>query len=154
MPRQARLNIAGAIYHVITRGIERREIFKDEEDREEFLIRLGEGIKKVECRCYGWALMSNHIHLIIGTGTKSLSELMKRVLTGYAIYFNKKHKRRGYLFQNRYKSILCQEEVYLLELVRYWNAGGQKRIFCCAAGKRNILMNLKNKWGYSKVTLS
>jgi len=119
MPRQARIEIPGAIYHVITRGIERKEIFKDEADREEFLKRLAEGLQKTGSRCYGWSVMPNHFHLIIRTGTKSLSELMRRVLTGYAIYFNKKYRRSGYLFQNRYKSILCQEEVYLLELVRY-----------------------------------
>jgi hypothetical protein len=63
--------------------------------------------------------MPNHFHLLIRTGKSSLSDLMRRLLTGYAIYFNCRHKRSGYLYQNRYKSILCQEDAYLLELVRY-----------------------------------
>jgi biotin operon repressor len=63
--------------------------------------------------------MPNHFHLLVRPGVKPLSDLMRKVLTGYAIYFNCRHKRRGYLYQNRYKSILCQEEAYLLELIRY-----------------------------------
>ncbi|MCX5782209.1 MAG: transposase [Elusimicrobia bacterium] len=101
------------------RGIERREIFKDDDDRREFLRRLGEGLKQTQHKCYGWVLMPNHFHLLIRTGARPLSDLMRKLLTGYALYFNKKYKRCGYLYQNRYKSILCQEEEYLLELVRY-----------------------------------
>ncbi len=119
MPRHRRLEIPGGIYHVITRGIEQREIFKDDEDREDFLRRLGEAIVKTGSKCYGWALMPNHFHLLIRTGAQSLSDVMRKVLSGYAIYFNHRHKRKGYLYHNRYKSILCQEETYLLELVRY-----------------------------------
>ncbi|HAM38363.1 MAG TPA: transposase [Elusimicrobia bacterium] len=119
MPRQGRLNIEGGIYHVIQRGIERRDIFRDDADREEFINRLGKGLKETGHHCYGWALIPNHFHLLIRTGVKPLSDLMRKVLTGYAIYFNRRHNRKGYLYQNRYKSILCQEESYLLELVRY-----------------------------------
>lgn len=119
MPRDKRLNIAGAIYHVITRGLERKEIFRDEKDKEEFIARLEKAIKETGCQCYAWSLMSNHVHLLIRTRQESLTDLMRRVLTGYAIYFNRRYKRRGYLYQGRYKSILCQEDVYLLELVRY-----------------------------------
>ena len=119
MPRQGRINIEGGIYHVIQRGLERRELFKDNADREEFVRRLAEGLKATEAKCLGWALMPNHFHLLIRTGVRPLSDLMRRLLTGYAIYFNRKYKRSGYLYQNRYKSILCQEDAYLLELVRY-----------------------------------
>ncbi|MCB4791209.1 MAG: transposase [Elusimicrobia bacterium] len=119
MPRQGRINIEGGIYHVIQRGIERREIFKDDADREEFLRRLAEGLENTRHKCYGWVLMPNHFHLLIRTGAKPLSDLMRKLLTGYALYFNRKYKRSGYLYQNRYKSILCQEESYFLELVRY-----------------------------------
>jgi len=119
MPRHARLEISGGIYHVITRGIERRSIFCDDNDRREFLQRLSNGLSRSDSKCYSWVLMPNHFHLLIRTGKSSLSELMRRLLTGYALYFNRRYKRSGYLYQNRYKSILCQEDSYLLELVRY-----------------------------------
>ena len=119
MPRHRRLEIPSAVYHVIARGLERRAIFKDNADREEFLRRLAESLNSNGSKCYGWVLMPNHFHLLIRTGANPLSTLMRKVLTGYAIYFNRKYKRHGYLYQNRYKSVLCHEETYLLELVRY-----------------------------------
>lgn len=119
MPRQKRLDLPGVIYHVIARGIELGKIFKGNVDREEFLNRLAAGLEKTGCRCYAWSLMPNHFHLLIRTGRTSLSDLMRKVLTGYAQYYNRRTRRRGHLFQNRYKSILCQEDAYFLELVRY-----------------------------------
>jgi REP element-mobilizing transposase RayT len=121
MPRHARLEIPGGIYHVITRGIERRAIFCDDDDRREFLKRLSNGLTATGSKCYAWVLMPNHFHLLIRTGKSSLSDLMRKLLTGYAMHFNRCHRRSGYLYQNRYKSILCQEDEYLLELVRYIN---------------------------------
>ena len=70
-------------------------------------------------RCFAWALLSNHFHLLLMPTSIPLSIFMRRLLTGYAITFNSKYKRSGHLFQNRYKSIVCEEEPYLLELVRY-----------------------------------
>lgn len=119
MPRHERLNYPGCNYHVITRGLERRRLFKDNRDREEFLYRLGKALEETGSECHAWVLMDNHIHLLIRTGVRSLSEMMRKVLSGYAIYFNRRYKRHGYLFQNRYKSILCQEDVYYSELIRY-----------------------------------
>jgi len=69
--------------------------------------------------CFAWALIPNHFHLLLKTGTTPIATVMKRLLTGYAMYYNRRHKRSGHLFQNRYKSILCQEDTYLLGLVRY-----------------------------------
>jgi len=69
--------------------------------------------------CLAWALLDNHFHLLLRTGTVPLSTLMRRLLTGYAVSHNLRHERSGHLFQNRCKSILCQEDRYLLELVRY-----------------------------------
>lgn len=119
MPRQGRINVEAGVYHVIQRGIERREIFLDNFDREGFILRLAEGLKQTGHKCYGWVIMPNHFHLLIRTSAVPLSDLMRKLLTGYALYFNKKYKRSGYLYQGRYKSILCQEESYLLELLRY-----------------------------------
>jgi len=69
--------------------------------------------------CFAWSLMTNHFHLLLRTGPVPISTVMRRLLTGYAMHYNRRHRRSGHLFQNRYKSILCQEDSYLLELVRY-----------------------------------
>jgi REP element-mobilizing transposase RayT len=119
MPRKARIDAPGALQHVIVRGIERRNIFLDNADRINFLDRLGRILKETSTPCFGWALMPNHFHLLLRTGLSPLSNVMLRILTGYAVSFNLRHRRHGHLFQNRYKSILCQEESYLKELVRY-----------------------------------
>lgn len=81
--------------------------------------RLGGIIQETHTSCYAWALIPNHFHLLLKTGQAPVATVMRRLLTGYAIYYNKRHSRCGHLFQNRYKSILCQEDAYLLELVRY-----------------------------------
>lgn len=119
MPRHKRINVPGAIHHVITRGLNRQNIFLADNDREDFLDRLEQGLSQTGCSCLAWSLLSNHFHLLILTDIKPLSDLMRKVLSGYAIAFNRRHSRHGYLFQNRYKSILCQEDAYLLELVRH-----------------------------------
>jgi putative transposase len=119
MPRQPRLDIPNVLHHVIVRGIERRDIFADDADKERFLARLSALLTKNSTKCYAWAFLTNHFHLLLMPTTVSLSETMRRLLTGYAVYFNRKYRRSGHLFQNRYKSILCEEEPYLLELVRY-----------------------------------
>ena len=119
MPRQARIDAPGALHHIICRGIERRNIFKDNTDRNRFLERLGSVLEKTSTPCYGWALIPNHFHLLLKTGKEPIAQIMRRLLTGYAVTFNRRHRRYGRLFQNRYKSILCQENTYLLELVRY-----------------------------------
>lgn len=119
MPRQPRLNIPDTLHHVIVRGIEKRDIFNDDGDRERFVSRLSYLLTDSSTKCFAWALMSNHFHLLLMPTKDSLSETMRRLLTGYAVYFNRKHNRAGHLFQNRYKSILCEDEPYFLELVRY-----------------------------------
>ena len=119
MPRKARIDAPGALHHVIARGIERRLIFQNDDDRERFLDRLGEILQHTNTACYAWALIPNHFHLLLRTGDASISTVMRRLLTGHALWYNKKHGRHGHLFQNRYKSILSQKDAYFLELVRY-----------------------------------
>ena len=107
------------MHHIIVRGIERRRIFSDDTDRDNFIERLGDIVTDTKTFCFGWALIPNHAHLLLRTGQTPISTVMRRFLTGYAVSYNRRHRRHGHLFQNRYKSILCQEEPYLLELVRY-----------------------------------
>lgn len=103
----------------MARGIEGRKLFKDDKDRKSFLNRLASILEETETQCYAWALVPNHFHLLLRTGPTPLSKVMRRLMTGYAVTFNKRHKRVGHLFQNRYKSIVCEEDPYLLELIRY-----------------------------------
>jgi REP element-mobilizing transposase RayT len=119
MPRKARIDAPGALHHIIVRGIERRKIFLDDSDRDNFVERLGNIVSETKTPCFAWALIPNHFHLLLRTGLTPIATVMQKLLTGYAVSFNLRHRRPGQLFQNRYKSILCQEDAYLLELVRY-----------------------------------
>jgi len=119
MPRQARIDAPGALHHIIVRGIEGNAIFRDAHDRDNFIERLGTLITESSTVCYAWTLITNHVHLLLKTGLTPIATVMRRLLTGHAVQFNLRHNRHGHLFQNRYKSFLCEESPYLLELVRY-----------------------------------
>jgi len=119
MARGPRLDAPGSLHHVIVRGIERRRIFETEKDRQDFLDRLETVVTEGKTTCFAWALIPNHAHILLRTGTAPLAKMMRRLLTGYAVSFNLRYQRAGHLFQNRYKSIICEEDSYLLELVRY-----------------------------------
>lgn len=119
MPRKPRIDVPGLLYHVIVRGIERSKIFLDEKDYKDFLLRLEKNVEGSHGKIFAWSLMPNHVHLLMKTGERPLNKIMRKLLTGYAVRFNLKHHRMGHLFQNRYKSIVCEEEQYLLELLRY-----------------------------------
>lgn len=119
MPRQARLDSPGTLHHVMVRGIEKGRIVNDDHDRENFVSRLGQLSAETRTAIYAWALMNNHAHILLRSSPMGLSALMRRFLTGYAISYNRRHRRWGHLFQNRYKSIVCDEDVYFKALVRY-----------------------------------
>lgn len=119
MPRAARLDIPDLLQHVIIRGVDRCDIFRDDADRKRFLANLSKLLVQTGTECLAWSLMTNHVHLLLCPRRTRLATFMRRLLTGYAIYFNLRHKRSGHLFQNRYKSIVCEEDAYLLELIRY-----------------------------------
>jgi REP-associated tyrosine transposase len=119
MPRSARLDTPGTLHHVIIRGIERRRIVDDDHDRHAFVDRMGDLSGKLETPVCAWALMTNHAHILLRSGPAGLSAFMRKLLTGYAVNYNRRHHRHGHLFQNRYKSIVCEEDTYFMELVRY-----------------------------------
>lgn len=113
MPRGSRIDAAGAVHHLMVRGIERRKIFDGDADRDHFIYRMGEILPATGTTCFAWSLMPNHFHLLLRTGNVPVSTVMRRLLTGYAVWFNRSRRRRvGHLFQNRFKSILCQEESF------------------------------------------
>ncbi len=119
MPRHARLDIPGLLQHVIVRGIEGADIYLDDADRGRFVVRLSTLLLETDTDCLAWALIPNHFHLLLRSNRLELSLFMRRLLTGYAVTFNRRHGRSGHLFQNRYKSMVCEEDPYLLELIRY-----------------------------------
>ncbi len=119
MPRQARLDSPGTLHHVIIRGIEKRRIVDDKVDQARLVQRMGDLSKETGTSVYAWSVMINHAHILLKSGIRGLSYFMRRFLTGYAITYNIRHRRHGHLFQNRYKSIVCDEDVYFRELVRY-----------------------------------
>ena len=119
MPRQPRLDAPGTLHHIIGRGIDRINIFQSTRDREDFLNRLSYLCQEGHLIIYAWALMHNHFHLLVRTGNQPISSSMRKLLTGYVVSFNRRHRRYGHLFQNRYKSIICEDDPYLLELTRY-----------------------------------
>lgn len=119
MPRLARLDAPGILHHVMGRGIEGNKIFLNDSDCDDFISRLAAVAKDSALAIYAWALLPNHFHLLCKTERQPLASSMRKILTGYAVNFNLRHSRQGHLFQNRYKSIVCQEDRYLKELVRY-----------------------------------
>lgn len=119
MPRHARLDVPGTLHHVMARGIEGTAIFADDADRLKFLRGLEDLSGVAATRILAWSLMRNHFHLLLFSGPQGLPSFMRKLMTRYAVHFNRRHRRSGHLFQNRYKSIVCEEEPYLLELIRY-----------------------------------
>ncbi|MBW1684764.1 MAG: transposase [Deltaproteobacteria bacterium] len=119
MARARRLDAPGAVHHVILRGIERRRIFRSDEDRLDFLSRLDRLLPEEGWRCFVWVLMPNHVHLVIQSAQVGLSRLMARLNTGYARGFNLRHRRSGYVFQNRFKSRIVCDDADLIGLVAY-----------------------------------
>ena len=103
----------------MARGVAQQAIFRDDADRDDFVNRLAGASTAGAFHVYAWALLPNHFHLLIRTDKRPLSRAMRSLLTGYAGAFNRRHHRSGHLFQNRYKSVVCEEEPYFLELIRY-----------------------------------
>jgi putative transposase len=119
MPRQARLDAPGTLHHIIGRAIDGTLLFCERRDRENFLSRIPPLMRTTGARILAWALMENHFHLLVLSGQHRISKFMRCLLTGYALFYNRKYRRRGHLFQDRYKSIVCEKDTYFQELIRY-----------------------------------
>ena len=119
MARPLRVEYPNAFYHVIQRGIERRDIFVADKDRIRFLEYIESCCKAYHAIMHTYCLMSNHYHLIIETPESNLSKIMHYLNTSYAVYFNTKYKRSGPLYQGRFKAILVDKDEYLSRLSRY-----------------------------------
>ena len=118
MPRRPRLDMAG-FHHIVNRGVARDNVYRSNEDKEKYLEILCKACRIYRVNIHDYCLMDNHYHLLIETTNQNLSLFMRQINSNYAIYFNKKYKRTGHLWQGRYKSWYIVEEQYLYELFRY-----------------------------------
>lgn len=119
MARPLRIELAGGLYHVTSRGDGQNAIYLDDGDRQGWLRLLGEVCKRFNWRCHAHCLMTNHYHLVVETPDGNLSRGMRQLNGVYTQSFNRRHSRVGHVFQGRYKAILVEKESYLLELARY-----------------------------------
>ncbi|MDX8409364.1 MAG: transposase [Mariprofundales bacterium] len=119
MARPLRVEFSGAIYHVTSRGNAQADIYLDDTDRADFLDTLANVIERFGWVCHAYCLMTNHYHLVIETPQANLAQAMRQLNGVYTQRFNRRHHRVGHIFQGRYKAILVEHDVYLLELGRY-----------------------------------
>jgi len=119
MARQWRIEYEGAFYHVLSRGIEQRDIFYDNADRQNFLNILGSMSERFNIDIYAYVLMTNHYHLLVKTNKANLSRSLQWLGTTYTGRFNRRHDRRGHLFQGRFRSIIVENDAYLIQLSFY-----------------------------------
>lgn len=126
MPRTARRISKTGFYHIIIRGVNKENIFIDDEDKKKFLQLLKYYKAELNCKVYAYCLMSNHVHLLIEDRNLKIGDLMRNITSIYAGDFNKKHGRIGHLFQSRYKSQNVETQSYLLRLIRYIHRNPEK----------------------------
>jgi putative transposase len=119
MPRQARKKSESGIYHLMVRGINRQDIFQEEEDYQRFLETISRMKNDNQFELYGYCLMTNHVHLLIREKEEEVSRSMQRIGTSYAWWYNAKYNRVGHVFQDRYKSECVEDDAYLLSVIRY-----------------------------------
>ncbi len=119
MARRIRLDAPGVAHHVMVRGLDGARIFLNADDHQDFVDRLVHLLPGCDARCLAWAIMPNHAHLAIQTEKGELSRVMRRLNTGYAVRFNRVHERKGYVFQNRFRSRIVTGDADLIGLIRY-----------------------------------
>jgi REP element-mobilizing transposase RayT len=119
MARPLRIEYPGAFYHVTARGNERKDIYRDDKDRERFLGYVETAVFRYKAVIHVYCLMNNHYHLLLSTPSGNLSQILRHINGAYTVYFNKRHSRFGHLFQGRYKALLVDADEYAGELSRY-----------------------------------
>jgi REP element-mobilizing transposase RayT len=119
MPRQAREKSKSKIYHLMLRGINRQNIFEDDEDRQRFIETIGRYKTISNYELYGYCLMNNHIHLLVRENDESISKAVKRISSSYVYWYNQKYDRCGHLFQERFNSEVVETDEYFLTVLRY-----------------------------------
>lgn len=130
MPRQARKKSESGIYHIMIRGINRQIIFEDEEDSKVFLETMWLYKEEIKCKIYGYCLMKNHIHFIMGIDNEKLETFMRKFGAKYVYWYNWKYNRVGSLFQDRFKSEPIEDDKYFLTVLRYIHQNPVKAGLC------------------------
>lgn len=142
MARPLRITYEGAVYHVTIRGNERKSIFRDDDDRDRFVLKLAQSVQSYDVRLYLYCLMVNHAHFLLETARGNLSRFMQCLQTAYTVYFNRKHNRSGHLMQGRFGASVVDEDEYILKLSRYGSASRE-----CIKG--HPFFSLYMTFGYS-----
>lgn len=130
MPRNKRNLVDAGMYHIMIRGVNKQEIFNDEKDRQMFIRLLWYYKNKMKCKIHAYCLMNNHVHILFEDKEFLISDFMRNITSIYAGEFNKKYKRIGHLFQDRFKSIYVYNDDYLLRLIRYIHRNPEKAGIC------------------------
>jgi putative transposase len=148
MPRAPRIDFPDALYHVISRGNGRDDIFWTDEDRRRFLRQLADGVRNAGVLLYAYVLMDNHFHLLVRTPRANLSRFMQRLCTSYALYCRYKHRKPGHQLEGRFKAKLVEDESYLSALTRYIHLNPIKTVACRRLGKA-ARVRLLEAWPWS-----
>jgi putative transposase len=119
MSRPKRINLPGCVYHIMCRGNRSETVFADDKDKDKFLEYLIQYIEPFEMRIHAYCLMDTHLHLMIESRKPNLSEFMRRLLTAYTVWFNRRHRTCGHLFAGRFKSLVVERGEYLVSVSRY-----------------------------------
>jgi REP element-mobilizing transposase RayT len=135
MPRCQREKSKSGYYHIMLRGNERKNIFQDDEDKFRFIETIYEKKQKDRFSLHAFCLMDNHVHLMLSEGVEDVAKVMKRITVSYVYYFNKKHKRVGHLFQDRFRSEIVEDNSYVLALARYIHQNPVKAGMVKSAGE-------------------
>ena len=130
MARSLRHHRPGFLYHLFSRGNNKEKIFFNNSDKEKFIGNLKRFKKQFKYKLYAYVLMSNHFHLLLQVKKESISKIMQVIMTSYTMYINKKHDRTGHLFSGRFKSIIVDEDEYLLQVIRYIHLNPVKSGLC------------------------
>jgi putative transposase len=152
MARRPRIHFPGALFHVMLRGNNGQKIFVDDADRIHLGRIVGDGVRRYGHRIYAYCWMPNHVHLALQCGTVPMSRIVHNMAFRYAAHFNRRHDRRGHLFQGRFKAILVDADAYLLELIRYIHLNPVRAGLCTRAedyawsGHHSYLGNEMGSW--------
>ena len=130
MPRTARVKSSTGIYHIMLRGINRQQIFEDEEDRQRFIETLAKYCDECAYTIYAYCLMGNHVHILLKDSKEELATVLKRIAGSYAYWYNWKYRRSGHLFQDRFNSEPVEDDAYFLTVLRYIHQNPVKAGVC------------------------